>query len=295
MLASQAMTMGNCFGRLRTAGLWIALLALPLSSGCLSLRSVSATGAVGTWIGARAPATKDLQLYCEAENILAGVQNPATCQLEPTLQAIEEIERYSKALTEYATALRNLADYNDVRGADPARVLVFNMQRVSAWGAMPVDASSLSLQQGAASLLATITEEWRRYKLEQIIKQSHPLVMALCEGVLSRTTLLAESARQMSQSSLSFRRRNLAELERSQKVVDPVIRQQRQAQLVALLHFEHDLRASYEALLSFKKAVLAFSRGHQILFESVTSKRSLRSHDKEIFEQLRKELPALLQ
>ncbi|MBL8634207.1 MAG: hypothetical protein JNM40_13380 [Myxococcales bacterium] len=288
------MTMGNSFGRYRTAGLWIVLVALPLLSGCLSLRSVSATGAVGTWIGARVMAAKDLALYCEAENILAGVHNPPTCQLEPTLQAIEEVDSYAKALTEYATALRNLADYNDVRGADPARILVFNIQRVSAWGAMPVDAASLSTQQGAASLLATISEEWRRYKLEQIIKQSHPLVMALCEGVLSRTTLLSESARQMSQSSLSFRRRSLAEVERSQKIVDPVLRQQRQAQLVALLHFEHDLRTSYESLLSFKKAVLAFSRGHQILFDSVTRARSLRSHDKEIFEQLRKELPPLL-
>ena len=33
---------------------------------CLSLRSVSATGAVGTWIGARVMAAKDLALYCEA-------------------------------------------------------------------------------------------------------------------------------------------------------------------------------------------------------------------------------------
>ena len=97
------------------------------------MRSVSATGAVGTWIGARASAAKDLVLYCEAENILAGVSSTAlpTCSIEQTTATIAEITEYSQALSEYATALKNLADYNDVRGADPARSLIWNLQRVS--------------------------------------------------------------------------------------------------------------------------------------------------------------------
>jgi len=271
---------------------WLLLLLLQCASGCLSLTSVSATGAVGTWIGARAGAAKDLRLYCEAENVFAGAT--PTCPMEQTAAAIEEITRYSQALTEYATQLKNLADYNDQRVADPVRTLVWNAQRVSAAGAMPIDASSVSMQQGAASLLAVLTEEWRRHKLEKLIKESHPHVLALCEGLLLRVSLLSEPARQMLESGLPFRRRNLLEIERSRKVSDPAARQQRQAQQIALLHFEHGLRASYDGVLSYKKAVLAFSRGHQILFESVTSQRSLRGHDKEIFEQLRKELPALL-
>ncbi len=235
-------------------------------------------------------------LYCGAENIFAGVSGTAqpTCSLEQTTGAVAEITEYSQALTEYATALKNLADYNDIRGADPARSLVWNLQRISLGGVMPVDGASLAMQQGAASLLAALSEEWRRNKLEKIVKESHPHVLALCEGLLSRVSLLSEPARQMLESGLPFRRRNLIELERSIKVSDPAARQQRQAQLIALLHFEHGLRASYESLLSYKKAVLAFSRSHQILFDSVTQSRSLRRHDKEIFEQLRKELPPLL-
>lgn len=294
------MQIGNTCRKLRFPipgwGWLLVLLWLPLGSGCLALRSVSATGAVGTWIGARAGAAKDMVLYCEAENILAGVSSTGspTCSVAQVSTTVEEIAQYSQALSEYAAMLKNLADYNDARGADPARALVWNIQRVSAWGAMPVDASSLSMQQGAASLLAMLSEEWRRNKLEGIIKESHPHVLALCEGLLQRVSLLSEPARQMVQSGLPFRRRNLIELERSIKVADPAARQQRQAQLIALLHVEHGLRASYESLLSYKKAVLAFSRSHQILFDSVTSHRSLRSHDKEIFELLRKELPPLL-
>ena len=292
----QAMQMGNSC---RTSSshrtsyrLLLLLLAMALQTGCLSLTSVSATGAIGTWIGARAGATKDLTLYCDAENIFAGAT--PTCPREQVSAAIDEISRYSQALSEYSTALKNLADYNDVRGADPVRTLVWNIQRISANGAMPIDPSSVAMQQGAASLLATLSEEWRRHQLEKIVKESNPHVQALCEGLLSRVSLLGEPARQMIQSSLPFRRRNLQELEKSIKVADPIAKQQRQAELAALLHFEHGLRHSYEALLSYKKAVLAFSRSHQILCDSVTSKRSLRSHDKEMFEQLRKELPELL-
>ncbi len=277
------------------ARLWVCALIglLPLLSGCLSLRSVSATGAVGTWIAARASATKDLVLYCDAENILAGV-SAATCPRPQTEAAIEDIIKYSQVLSDYATQLKNLADSSDVRTADPVRTLVWNLQRVSSQGAVAIDPTSIAMQQGAATILAILTEEARRLKLERVIKETHPHVIAVCDGLLARVNLLGEPARQMVQSGLPFRIRNLIELERSIKVSDPASKQQRQAQLLALLHFQHGLSHSYEGLLSYKKAVLAFSRGHQILFDSVTKNRSLRSHDKEIFENLRKELPELL-
>lgn len=277
--------------RLRFLGLALLLL-LPGLSGCLSLRSVSATGAVGTWIFARAGSTKDLLLYCDAENILAG--STPTCSREATAAALEEISRYSQVLSDYATQLKNLADHSDLRSADPARTLVWNIQRISQQGALSIDPASVAMQQGAVTLLAFLSEEARRLKLERVIKETHPHVMAVCDGLLARVNLLGEPARQMVQSGLPFRIRNLQELERSTKISDPASRQQRQATMLALLHLQHDLSASYDALLSYKKAVLAFSRGHQILFDSVTKNRSLRSHDKEIFENLRKELPELL-
>lgn len=279
--------------RSRLGILGSALLFLLLfQTGCLSLRSVSATGAVGTWIYARVGATKDLLLYCDAENLLAGLTT--TCPREQTAAAIADIDRYSQVLSEYATQLKNLADNNDARSADPVRTLVWNIQRVSQQGALSIDPSSVAMQQGAASLLALITEESRRRKLETVIKETHPHVVAVCDGLLARVNLLGEPARQMVQSGIPFRIRALQELDRSVKVSDPASRQQRQATMLALLHVGHDLSASYDALLSYKKAVLAFSRGHQILFDSVTKNRSLRSHDKEIFENLRKELPELL-
>lgn len=110
----------------------------------------------------------------------------------------------------------------------------------------------------------SLSEEWRRHQLEKIVKESNPHVQALCEGLLSRVSLLGEPARQMIQSSLPFRRRNLQELEKSIKVADPIAKQQRQAELAALLHFEHGLRHSYEALLA-RKRCSCFPRSHQIL------------------------------
>ena len=210
------------------ARLWVCALIglLPLLSGCLSLRSVSATGAVGTWITARASATKDLVLYCDAENILAGV-SASTCPRPQTEAAIEDIIKYSQVLSDYATQLKNLADSSDVRTADPVRTLVWNLQRVSSQGAVAIDPTSIAMQQGAATILAILTEEARRLKLERVIKETHPHVIAVCDGLLARVNLLGEPARQMVQSGLPFRIRNLIELERSIKVSDLASKQQR--------------------------------------------------------------------
>ena len=262
--------------------------------GCLSLRSVSATGIVGTWISARAEAVKDLLLYCDAETIFAGVYAKPPCKREQVAQAVSDIAEYSKVLGEYALALRALAEHNDPRTADPVRTLVWNLQRVSSQGALSLDPSSVAMQQGAANLAALFTEEWRRRRLETIIKETHPHVLTVCGGLLARVNLLGEPARQMVTSGVPFRLRNLRELEVAQATTDPAVRQQRQAQLIALLHFQHTVSHSYEGLLSYKKAVLAFMRSHQILFDSVTKNRSLRSTDKEILAQLGQELPALL-
>lgn len=271
------------------------LFGLCLLTGCLSLRSVSATALIGTWIPARAPATRDLLLYCDAENLLAGLHTAAPCKRDEVQAALSEIEQYSKVLGEYALALKNLAEHNDYRSADPARTLVWNLQRVSSYGALSLDPASVSMQQGAASIVAMLTEEWRRHKLEQVIKETHPHIVALCQGLLHRTNLLGEPARALVQNGLSVRLRNLLLVEQSLTHSDPQSRQQRQAQLLALLLFQHTLTQSYDALLLYKKSVHAFLRGHEILYDSVTQNRSLRSHDKEILAQLSKDLPPLFQ
>ena len=148
---------------------WIALLALPL----IERMSVSAEcvchGRVGTWIGARAHLRpKDLQLYCRT-----GKLNPCRRSESGNVSAGTDaatVKRSSlfRPLTEYATALRNLADYNDVAGCGPCGCWSLTCSGCRR-GARCPSMLRLCLFSGAASLLGD-HGEWRRYKLEQIIK-----------------------------------------------------------------------------------------------------------------------------
>jgi hypothetical protein len=232
-------------------------------------------------------------IYCDAENILAGEQK--TCPRARIEIYVKEISLYSQGLAKYATGLRNIADYNDARIGEAVRLLAYGGERLESFNLQPLDATSQSLAGGAYQLGALLTQEWRRKQLKTMILTAHPHVIAVINGLLSRVALLREPVKYLADRGIADRRRTLAEIDRAAPAADLSGRQQRQNQMLTLLQLEFFLRNGHEALVGYTKALLAFKRAHEILFESVTSKRSLSERDQEIYDLLKKDLPPLLQ
>ncbi len=277
----------------RRLGRLLFLLLAALSSGCLSFRSVTAAGSIGQLVGARATAIPPLLLYCDAENILAGAVK--TCPRERVDAYVKELSAYSQGLAKYATGLRNLAEYNDARVGDPLRLITYGAERLQYFTLQPLDATSQSMAAGAFQLGLLITQEWRRKELKKVIITAHPHVVAVINGLVSRAALLGEPIKYIADRGISDRRRTLVEIERSAPATDLIGRQQRQNQQLTLLQLEFFLRNGHDALVNYTKALLAFRRAHEILFASVTVRKSLGERDQEIYDLLKKDLPPLLQ
>lgn len=278
--------------RMRVGGLLLVLSAA-LSTGCLSFRSVTAAGSIGQLIGARSTAIPPLLLYCDAENILAGAVK--TCPRERVETYVKELTAYSQGLAKYATGLRNLSEYNDVRIGDPLRLLAYGGERLESFNLQPLDATSQSMAAGAYQLGLLLAQEWRRKELKNVIITAHPHVVAVVNGLISRAVLLREPIKYMAERGISDRRRTLVEIDRAAPATDLIGRQQRQNQLLTLLQLEFFLRNGHEALVNYIKALLAFRRAHEILFASVTVQNRLGERDQEIYDLLKKDLPPLLQ
>ena len=278
---------GNAL-RLTVLVAWVAL-----SAGCLSFRSVTAAASMGQLVGTRVTAIPPLLIYCDAENIMAGAA--PTCPRERIERYVKELSAYSQGLARYATGLRSIAEYNDGRIGDSLHLLTYGGERLEFLTLQPLDATSQSLAGGAYQLGVLLTQEWRRKQLKTMVITAHPHVISVINGLLSRVALLREPIKYMAERGIADRRRTLAEIDRSAPASDLSGRQQRQNQLLTLVQLEFFLRNGHEALVNYTKALLAFKRAHEILFESVAVKPRLGERDQEIYDLLKKELPPILQ
>ena len=159
--------------------------------------------------------------------------------------------------------------------------------------------SDLAFERGEGSYL--YTADGRRYLdfaagiAVNALGHCHPHVVAVINGLVSRAALLGEPIKYIADRGISDRRRTLVEIERSAPATDLIGRQQRQNQQLTLLQLEFFLRNGHDALVNYTKALLAFRRAHEILFASVTVRKSLGERDQEIYDLLKKDLPPLLQ
>src|SRR5438132_1461241 len=96
-------------------------------SGCISFRSVSIAASFGQLIGSRAGAVTAFPAFCAAENILAGAV--PTCPADKVELYVQEVSVYSLRLSQYATTIRNLADFNDPRLADELGQVMLGLGR----------------------------------------------------------------------------------------------------------------------------------------------------------------------
>lgn len=293
---------------LRNARLALFLLcmtAVSTQSGCLSFRSTTALGSVGQLVGQRSISIKIMPFFCDAQNVLAGPV--PTCPRDKIQAYVDEITKYSQSVAKYASGLRRLAEFNDEGFGDELSDAITGVDKLNQAAGM-TDAAGVSLSTAASSLGAVLTQEWRRNKLEELVRRSHPPLIQLLDGLLGRTALLTESIKALAEQDLAFRRRALAEIDRlpvpprpgaprppgPPPAIDLAGRQQRQAVQLGLLQFEWFTQQAYDNLVNYQKALLAFKQGHLIVYRSVTTSRSLSDNDQEIYDLLKKDLPKIL-
>jgi hypothetical protein len=82
---------------------------------------------------------------------------------------------------------------------DALRQLAYSAERLDGNVLAPFDSTSVQLQTGAQSLGALLSQEWRRRKLTQLVIAAHPHVVALCDGLLARVTLLSEPVKSLAE------------------------------------------------------------------------------------------------
>lgn len=249
---------------------------------------------MGQLVGARSSAAHYFTNLCEAENILAGT-GAETCKPAELEAYTQEITTYSHTLARYATMVKNLADFNDPRSSDQLTQLMLGLSRAGQLRIALPDRSGQQLAAAASALTAFFSQGWRRNKLELLIEQSHPHVIAIIDGLLGRVKLMSEPVRDMVEGGLSTRRMMLAEIDRPPYPAnDAVGRFQRQAVRLSLLHFQTYGKRSYEALIDYQKSLLAFKRVHSILFEYATRHNDGIGSDKEMYNLMTQDLPGIL-
>lgn len=285
----------------RAGAIWVWVLMAPWLMGCLSFRSITATASVGQLIGPRASAMTLLPLFCESENILAG-SAPASAPSCPQAQIereSKEIVRYSQQVSAYASMLRDIAEFDDNRLADPLERAVRGVDAFLGPDGLGADvAAPAGMAVSASRVASLLSQEWRRNRLEELIRVTHEPLNAVMDGLVARTAVLSESTKQQAERELQIRRRMLDEIEREPLQGDAkqlaTWKVQRQALRLGLLHFGHFARRANEALLEYKKALVAFQRAHQVLYERVSQNRSLLEDDARVYEVLKKDIPPLL-
>lgn len=280
---------------------WLLLLSGP---GCLSFRSVVATASVGQMIGPRASAIGLLPVFCQAENILSrSSQSTApSCPLADIERYSQELTRYSQNVSAYAAMLRDIAEFDDDRVSDPlaraVRGTEFFVEVAGGNLSASPGSSASSVSVAAAKVAQVLTQEWRRNRIEDLVRQTHPAVDAVLQGLLERVAALGESTKFQAEKDVAVRRRILDELDRDTQPQNPtaaaIVRTQNQAMLLGLLHFQHFARRANEALLEYKKSVVAFRRAHQLLYDRVSQNRSLLEDDSRVYDELKKDIPPLL-
>lgn len=278
----------------------LCLVVLLCGSGCLSFRSIIATASVGQMIGPRANIVSVLPVFCEAENILS----PTTTGTQPTCPQRDiaaysrEIIRYSQNVSAYASLLADLAQFDDERLSDPLSRAIRGTEFFvdTARGEDPGSGRTLSIS--AAQIAQVLTQEWRRNRIEELVRTTHPHIDAVLSGLLERVAALGESTKHQAEGDLTLRRRLLEQLDATTQPADgapqALARAQRQAMLLGLLHFQQFAKRSNEGLVEYKKAVLAFRRAHQVLYDRVSQNRSLLEDDSRVYEELKKDIPPLL-
>jgi hypothetical protein len=287
---------------LRRLPLLLLLPGLLTAAGCLSFRSVVATASVGQMIGPRAAALGLLPVFCQAENILSRSATSAapSCPQAEIDRHSQELTRYSQNVSAYAAMLRDIAEFDDNRVSDPLDRVVRGTQFFGelAQGNLDASPAASSVSAAAAKVTQVLTQEWRRNRIEELVRDTHPALDAVLQGLVERAAALGESMKFQAEQDLALRRRILDELDRETRPSEPtaaaIVRTQNQAMLLGLLHFQHFARRANEALLEYKKSVVAFRRAHQLLYERVSQNRSLFEDDSRVYEALKKDIPPLL-
>jgi hypothetical protein len=274
------------------------------ASACISFRSVIISASVGQLVGTRASAATTLPVLCEAENILSGAQ--PTCPLDQVQRYSDDMLRYSQSLAQYATMIRNLAEFDDPRQSDALTELLQSLARTDELLPPRQEPSGDPMAEAAAKITASVSQSWRRNKLETLVISTHPHVMAVIDGLLSRIALLSEPVKDMCESGLHQRQLMLQAVDSppagsatsppaaSVTAQDAAGRLQREADRLALLHFALMARRGYNALMAYQKALSAFKRAHTILFDYASQHPNGLADDTEMYDLLNKELPTIL-
>lgn len=278
-------------------GLRVAFfLGLSLAlGGCISFRSVSVTASFGQLVGTRADAVTAFATFCEAENIFSGAQ--ASCPRERVARYTQEVTLYSRSLARYATLMRNLAEFNDLRLNDDLHQLLLGLSRAGEIIIPDDDRQGQALAKAASHIASILSQSWRRNKLELLVQTAHPHILAILDGLLARVALLSEPARDLVKVGLTQRRKILEEVDRippARTGADAAGYLLRQVARLSLLHFEIYGRRSYDALVEYEKALSAFKRAHTILFEYATRQNDGLAKDGEIYDLLNKEVTPIL-
>jgi len=270
----------------------LATGALALS-GCISFRSTSVVASFGQLVGSRAAAVAMFPTFCEAENIFAGTQ--PTCPVDQIQRFADELTSCSQLISRYSTTLRNVAEFNDPRPSDELNQALQGLGRAGEILYPHDDRSGRLLASAAGQVTAILSQGWRRDKIEKLVESTHPHLLVLLDGMLGRVKLLSESARYAVTDGLSQQSRMLQDVDAAPNATpDPLGRRQRQAERVALLHFQMTARRSYDALVAYQRALLAFQQAHTILFEFVTRHQNGLADDGEMYELLKKTIPPIL-
>lgn len=278
----------------------LCLVVLLCGSGCLSFRSIMATASVGQLIGPRANIVSILPVFCEAENILSATATEAqpTCPQREVEAYSQQIIRYSQNVSAYASLLSDLAEFDDDRLSDPLSRAIRGTEFFVETARGDDPASGRTMSTSAGKIAQVLTQEWRRNRLEELVRTTHPHLDAVLSGLVERVAALGESTKFQAEKDLTLRRRLLEQLDRTAQPADgapaALARAQKQAMLLGLLHFQQFAKRSNEALVEYKKAVLAFRRAHQVLYERVSQNRSLLEDDRRVYEELKKDIPPLL-
>ena len=138
-----------------------------------------------------------------------------------------------------------------------------------------------------------LTQEWRRNRIEELVRSTHPHLDAVWRASWERVAALGESTKFLAEKTLTTRRRLLEELDRSApSELGPGwhSRAQRQAMLLGLLHFQQFAKRSNEGWSSTKKALLLFAAPIPCC-TSVSQNRSLLEDDRRVYEELKKDIP----
>lgn len=268
----------------------LGLLAL---SGCISFRSTSVVASFGQLVGSRAAAVAMFPTFCETENIFAGAQ--PTCPVDQIQRYTAELTSCSQLISRYSTTLRNLADFKDPRLSDELNQTLLGLSRMGEIVVPPDDRAGQQIASAAAQVTSILSQGWRRDKIEKLVESTHPHLLVILDGMLGRTKLLSESARYLVTDGLLQQSRMLQDVDAAPgATADPLGRRQRQAERVALLHFQLTARRGHDALVEYQKALQAFQRAHTILFEFVTQHQNGLADDGEMYELLKKTIPPIL-